>query len=303
MSNGGPDDESAAFAAALQGALAQEGEPARVVGPAREPWALVVVNGASVGRVLALTDAAQLTVGRAAPCDLVLQDDGVSRRHLVVAPTAAGWLVEVEGGSSGAYLNGERFKRTVVKLDDKIQLGTSTILAVRRLDDVSADAERDALTGLLHKAAFAARVKAAYAKAVETNEPLTLALMNLDFFMRFNDHYGFRTGDAALRVHANLLSAALPPSCAIGRISGDGFAILLEGVALPEARTLLEPMRARASAYPIAHESTHVTVTMSLGLAMVPAAEITTPKELVRRADEQLFLAKRYGRARTMPDV
>ncbi len=310
MSNRGNDDDaSAAFASALEGALA-ESQPPRVVAPANDALALVIINGPSLGRVLPLTGTQPLTIGRAPTCNLPLADQGVSRVHMLITPRPEGWVVQDERSAGGSFLNGQRFQRTVLKLNDKLQIGSSTIFAVRRVDDTVPRTDdypkHDPLTGLLNKKTFASLLKVAFPAALATNEPLTVALTNLDHFMRFNDQHGHVAGDNALLGIVDHVRRSLPPACVVARYSGDGFAMVIPRTTLVDARALLEPMRAAVGPmHPFVHGREHFRLSMSIGFACVPDATVATPnvKSLVVRADEQLYDAKRNGRDRMRPIV
>jgi two-component system cell cycle response regulator len=307
MKNRGDDDESAAFAKALEGALAQTAT-AMVAEAPPAALALVVINGPLLGRVFALRGPGPLTLGRRPTCDFVVEADGVARQHLVIMATVDGWMLEDSNTTSGTFVNGKRCKRTVLKVHDKIFVGSSTIIAVRSVDDIAVPPETalDALTGLLNKRAFAARFEAAFHDALATKAPLTLALSNLDWFARLNDELGHLAGDAALRAVARHARESLPPACVIARYSGDGIAMFMPRTALVEARAILEPMRAAVGPMnPFVHEGRRFTLSLSIGLACVPDAtvETPTPKALVKRADEQLYDAKRNGRDRMRPIV
>jgi two-component system, cell cycle response regulator len=297
------DDGSSAFAKALEGALAQP-EPARIVGPPLDPLALVVTAGESLRGVLALKGTDTLTVGREPTSDFVPDDDGVSRRHLVISPTAAGWLV-VAAGASPSFLNGVHFLRTIVKVGDSIRIGVRTTFTVVRLEDAEDVHARDALTGVFAKKAIVLRLKAAYETSLASNEAFTLALVNVDRFMKFNDRHGHVAGDTALRVlGAGILDVGMLPSpCAVGRYTGDGFAILMPRFKWVDARRIADDLRAMVAAFPIPYEGEKLWITVSVGLAALPNPAIKTPKELVRAADEQLFNAKRGGGNRTKPDA
>ena len=117
--------------------------------------------------------------------------------------------------------------------------------------------------------------------------------------MRFNDAHGHQSGDAALCMVANILRDGLPKAFVVGRYAGDGFAILMPGVALADAHVLVDGVRESVAMSPLLDEGRRVSITMSAGLASIPDATITTPKDLVKRADEHLDAAKRAGRNRT----
>lgn len=90
-------------------------------------------------------------------------------------------------------------------------------------------AEHDDLTGLFNRGAFRDRLRQAFDRAAQDSNEVTLALVNLDRFKGLNDRFGHDVGDELLQQVSRRLERALPEASAIGRVSGDEFAILLEG--------------------------------------------------------------------------
>ena len=160
---------------------------------------------------------------------------------------------------------------------------------------------RDALTGIANRRMFDRMFEVEWSKARAVGEPLSLIIVDIDFFKQYNDRYGHPRGDACLQAVARVLdegAARTRDLCA--RLGGEEFALLLpatdEAAALGVAERCAR-MLARAA---LPHEASSVApvVTCSMGVAtLVPGAH-DEPARLVDMADTRLYQAKRNGRDR-----
>lgn len=160
---------------------------------------------------------------------------------------------------------------------------------------------RDALTGIANRRMFDRLLDVEWAKARAAGEPLSLVIVDIDFFKQYNDRYGHPRGDACLQAVARTLdggAARTRDLCA--RLGGEEFALLLP--ATDETATLgiaerCARLLARAA---LPHEASAVAavVTCSMGVAtLVPGAH-DEPAQLIDLADSRLYQAKRTGRNR-----
>ncbi len=157
---------------------------------------------------------------------------------------------------------------------------------------LTAHATTDALTGLLNRRAFIEMVDAELATRADT----TLAMLDIDHFKAVNDAHGHPAGDAVLRAFARICREAVGPDAVIGRIGGEEFAVLLAGLALPDAQPVLERLRAAIQAANIDIEGASIAITASIGATEVAAGP--TASDLLKRADRALYEAKNAGRNR-----
>jgi diguanylate cyclase (GGDEF)-like protein len=149
----------------------------------------------------------------------------------------------------------------------------------------------DALTGTLNRGAFQQRLHEAL--AAPDQEPLVLALLDLDHFKRVNDTHGHPAGDRALQRFCEIVRAEARLGDALGRLGGEEFALLLAGTDLDGARHFAERLRETVAKETAGGE---VALTVSIGLAQ--AAPWTSAEELLRGADVALYSAKAAGRNR-----
>ena len=183
-----------------------------------------------------------------------------------------------------------------------VRARVKTHLTLKRQGDyLRSMAMLDGLTGVANRRKLEARLEAAWSQACRDNGPLSLILIDVDHFKKYNDHYGHQRGDQCLRRLAMALAATLNrPYDLLARYGGEEFACLLPDTDLAGAERVAQKMLAAVAELRIEHLASEVgsQVSLSLGAATVLASDRLTPQELLRRADEQLYLAKAGGRAR-----
>jgi len=156
-------------------------------------------------------------------------------------------------------------------------------------------AAHDSLTGALNSRAFAERLGQELDRNRRYNRPLALLYLDLDDFKAVNDRHGHETGDAVLRLVADATRGAVRQSDIVGRLGGDEFAVLMpetEGsVAHAAATRLAAGIRTVFRGTP--------SVTASIGLVSA-LGSATGVEELLRRADQAMYEAKRAGKDRVV---
>lgn len=157
-------------------------------------------------------------------------------------------------------------------------------------------ATRDGLTNLYVIGHFRLLLNAEMTEAQRAGKPLSLIMTDIDLFKQFNDTYGHQEGDAILREAARVVIGACRELDLVGRYGGEEFIVLLPNAVLGEARAIAERMRRAVEARPFAHGGERYRVTISLGVAQL--SPLDAAEDLIRRADEALYDAKRAGRNR-----
>ena len=153
-------------------------------------------------------------------------------------------------------------------------------------EQLSQLAQHDGLTGIPNRRAWDGELPVAMDRARRDGVPLSVALLDLDHFKRFNDEHGHQAGDRLLKSATTAWTTALRGTDLLCRYGGEEFAVLLPGADAAQAAEVLERMRAASPQ----------EQTFSAGLACWDRQEISD--ELVARADRALYAAKAAGRDR-----
>ena len=161
--------------------------------------------------------------------------------------------------------------------------------------------QRDGLTGLANRGCFDLCLSAAWRRCCRTQAPISLILVDVDFFKQYNDYYGHLAGDDCLRQVANGL-ARIPrrDDDLAARYGGEEFVLLLPFTAEAGALALANQLREWLAHQAIPHAGSAVaeTVTISLGVATLYPHPGDQVASLIARADGALYRAKSAGRNR-----
>lgn len=161
--------------------------------------------------------------------------------------------------------------------------------------------ERDGLTGIANRRYFDKAFDLACRHAVRSGDPLSLAMVDVDHFKEYNDHYGHGAGDEALQQVAQTLArVAGRPYDVAARYGGEEFVLLLPG--LTELEPLLEKLRRAVLDLnlPHARSRTAEVVTVSSGGVVAFVSQTDKPAALLGWADKLLYRAKQQGRNRVL---
>lgn len=164
-------------------------------------------------------------------------------------------------------------------------------------------ATRDELTGLTNRRAFEERLQTELLLSSRREEPLSVAMLDVDHFKRVNDQHGHHAGDEALRAVAALIRQTVRRTDLAARWGGEEFAIAFPAVSTADAALSVERLRAQLESTIIPLPAAQTTqLTISAGLASSPrdGADVVS---LVRAADSRLLNAKRAGRNRLVADA
>jgi diguanylate cyclase (GGDEF)-like protein len=154
-------------------------------------------------------------------------------------------------------------------------------------------ATRDSLTGLRNRGRIAAVATEALAAAYETQQPLSVALIDLDRFKALNDHFGHATGDRVLKEFAALATASIRATDTLGRWGGEEFLLVLPNTTLDTAMEMLNLIRKKVAQIEL--EGWDLRVSISAGLATSGQGAFSLD-EILARADVALYKAKNSGR-------
>jgi diguanylate cyclase (GGDEF)-like protein len=157
-------------------------------------------------------------------------------------------------------------------------------------------ANTDGLTGVLNRRRFVEIGKEALALAQETQQPLALVMLDIDFFKHVNDRYGHEAGDEVLRSVARLITAGKREGDSVGRLGGEEFALLLPKSDSSGAYSVIDRIREQIAATTITTGGQQLSVTFSAGVSQ--CSDGHSFEEMLGQADLLLYRAKKNGRNR-----
>ncbi|WP_240702350.1 sensor domain-containing diguanylate cyclase [Trinickia terrae] len=169
------------------------------------------------------------------------------------------------------------------------------------LDELKRLATSDPLTGIANRRAFETALAAHWRRAAHGSSPLSMLMIDIDFFKQFNDHYGHVEGDRCLVLVAEcLVRTARRGTDLVARYGGEEFAVLLPDTDAASAAHIGQRMcdAVAALAIPNAGAAGRPNVTISVGVASRIVEAGAAPMDLTKAADRALYAAKAAGRAR-----
>jgi diguanylate cyclase len=192
----------------------------------------------------------------------------------------------------------QQMQRVNAGLEKRLHESTQEITRLREhLEQVRRDAMTDALTKLANRKAFDEELSRLCAEASESGSPLTLAVIDIDHFKRFNDTWGHQTGDQVLRFVASVIGRVGAPPRMAARYGGEEFGLIFPGEPADHVDPIVDKVREEIGSRMLKRRSTNEDlgeVTISAGVAQLRAGE--TMGCLMERADAALYASKRAGR-------
>jgi diguanylate cyclase (GGDEF)-like protein len=199
--------------------------------------------------------------------------------------------------------------RTADNRDGRVQVLEDRIISLQRdnldlivknkvLSEVSA---RDALTGLYNRPYVMEKIEIEMNRALRHGSPVSLLMLDIDYFKRINDEYGHPAGDEVLKGVGRVLRESCRVYDVPGRYGGEEFCIVLPETKLGNTTTVAERIRSRLESSPIDAGEIAISVTASIGIAGMDATAedaLLSAAMLIDRADRALYTAKHLGRNR-----
>jgi two-component system cell cycle response regulator len=154
----------------------------------------------------------------------------------------------------------------------------------------------DGLTKLHNHRHFQDELARAFEESQRYQRPLSLAMIDIDFFKKINDTYGHAAGDDVLKRVAALFRSSVRSTDLVARYGGEEFAVMMPETTLADAMNFAEKIRTLIEETPLETQGGPISATVSIGVSSVPHSRIHTGKELIVAADKALYRAKRAGR-------
>jgi diguanylate cyclase (GGDEF)-like protein/PAS domain S-box-containing protein len=217
--------------------------------------------------------------------------DGGIEYYLVTVAS----LITVDG-SPGII---EQFKNITARKQAEKQLAKANAKLTKM-------ASIDGLTQIPNRRVFDETLKKEWRRLLRDKKPLSLIMSDVDFFKKYNDHYGHQAGDSCLIKVAKAISSCVGrPADLAARYGGEEFAIILSDTGGDGATHVAESVRRAVLGVGLPHEASEVdeVVTLSMGVAtLIPSAD-SKPTDLIEAADEALYKSKENGRNRVTSAV
>ena len=156
----------------------------------------------------------------------------------------------------------------------------------------------DALTGLYNRRYLETHLSQMIDHAANRGKDISVLILDVDYFKSVNDTHGHDTGDRVLQEMAGRLRSAVRSSDLACRTGGEEFVVVLSGTDLHTAERVGERVRKLVASKPfLASAGSHLSITVSMGVASLTHADLS-PDDILKRADQALYRAKREGRNR-----
>lgn len=220
-------------------------------------------------------------------------------------------LDAIRSGADDYLLKDENIQDTLLisveKVIEKHRLKLENIRLMKELAEKNKELERisflDGLTGIANRRYFDKIMAEEWERAVRESEPLSLMMIDIDFFKNFNDTYGHLHGDDCLRLVAKALSDATQDfGNRVFRYGGEEFAVILRDSDTVQAMAVGENIREYVANLHIAHANSSVSeqLSVSIGIGTAVPGMGRVLSEFVLKADQALYSAKRNGRNRVI---
>ena len=263
----------------------------------------------AVGRITYASPSAERVLGIATAdlvgrpwAELVHPDDAAAAQRLLagLAPGESAGADHRLRHGAGPWLDAETLATNLLGDDTvgAIVLNTRDVSQRKELERrLAHQATHDALTALPGRMLFEDRLEQALARSRRTGLRVAVLFIDLDDFKAINDTLGHAAGDAVLREVAARLLGAIRGSDGAARLSGDEFALLLDGIDGNDEAIAVAERCLAALAMPVALDERELDVSASIGIAL-DGGDAATVELMLRRADEAMYRAKGDGKRR-----
>ncbi len=266
---------------------------------------LVILFGAEIGRRITLAER-DVVIGRASTADLQIDAESVSRVHATLSRNAHGYVLRDRDSTNGTFVNDQPIREHLLTDGDQIRIGramlkflTSGNVEAQYHEEIYRLMTVDGLTQVYNRRYFEDALEREIQRSRRYGHRFSLVLLDIDHFKQINDRYGHQAGDTVLRKLGGLIQNKVRTNDLVARIGGEEFALILPEAHLGGGHSLAEKLRRAVEQETFRHEHEVVPVTISLGLAeFSPTLAGDNADLLIKRADTQLYAAKKAGRNR-----
>lgn len=266
---------------------------------------LVTIYGVDLGKRFTL-DRPELIIGRSTQCEILVDQESVSRQHARILVTPRETAVKDLNSTNGTYVNDELVADRDLRDGDYIKIGRTIFKYLTGNNVEQAYHEEiyrlttvDGLTHTFNQRYLTEQLTRELSRSARYGRPLSLVVFDVDDFQQINEEHGHLAGDSLLTQVCHHLRGNIRREDLMARMHGDTFCFLLPETDQERARQFAEKIRRNVEDGAFAFEGVSLKVTISLGLASASGAAPHPPPEgLLEMAKDNLALAKKLGRNR-----
>jgi two-component system, cell cycle response regulator len=264
-------------------------------------------SGPSMGKRYALGKTSWV-LGRGEGSDIRTQENSVSRRHAQIDPTVSGYVVSDLGSTNGTFVNDVMTSGKYLLQDgDYLRVGnciyrflTGGNIESEYHEEIYRLTIMDGLTQIHNQRYLVDFLERELARSVRHFRPLSVMMIDLDRFKSINDEHGHLCGDYVLRELSERIRHSVRREDLFARYGGEEFSLVLVETQQEDAIEVAEKIRTTICERTFHFDGKTINASVSIGVATTQGEATLGPKELLQKADEQLYNAKRNGRNRVM---
>jgi len=208
-------------------------------------------------------------------------------------------IAELQNLADSFHFMAHQLKNAFETLENKVKERTEELLIAN--EKLELIANLDGLTQIANRRRFDQYLQLEWQRHLREKQPLTLILIDIDYFKRYNDYFGHQQGDECLQKVAQTI-ASIPKrsSDLTARYGGEEFAVILVNTDIQGGVTIAEEIRGAIASLKIDHPQSEITnhVTLSLGVFSIIPDYNNTIEDFIKTTDQALYFAKSQGRNR-----
>ncbi len=264
--------------------------------------------GPDIGRQTPLARQSYI-IGRDTEADLVISRSAVSRQHAQLSRDEQGewWAIDM-GSTNGTFVNELKVQRQCLVDGDQVRFGDAIFKFLNGANIESAYHEEiyrmtilDGLTGVHNKRYFLEFLDRELAGAKRQGHALGVVMFDIDFFKKVNDERGHLAGDHVLKEISGRIKSRMRREDLFARYGGEEFVCVLASTGLEGSVIFAEHLRNMVCERPVMFDNQPIAITVSLGVSCAFNEPNLDPPTLIKRADDNLYAAKRGGRNQVVP--